>query len=65
MAGAVAGYYGGTSNYPYGSFPNEHYTIASGCGGNSAYNSSLGTNFSTTAGQQWGNGRARITLYTQ
>ena len=62
--GGGAGYYGGTANYPYGSFPNEHYTNASGCGGNSAYNSSLGSNFSTTAGEHWGNGMARIRLYS-
>ena len=61
--GGGGGYYGGTSNFAYETFP-EEYQDAGGCGGNSAYNSNYGTNFSTTAGQQWGNGRAIITLYS-
>ena len=60
--GGGGGYYGGTASYPYSTFPTNVYANASGCGGNSAYNSSFGTNFSTTAGQREGNGQAQITL---
>ena len=62
--GGGGGYYGGNANVAYGTFTTT-YQDAGGCGGNSAYNSSLATNFSTTAGQQWGNGQARITFYAQ
>ena len=62
--GGGGGYYGGNANVAYGTFTTT-YQDAGGCGGNSAYNSSLATNFSTTAGQQWGNGRATITFYAQ
>ena len=59
--GGGGGYYGGTSNYAYGTFDKE-LQDAGGCGGNSAYNSSFATNFSTTAGQREGDGQAQITL---
>ena len=61
--GGGGGYYGGTANYPYSTFPDEGYdNNASGCGGNSACNSDFATAFSTTAGQRKGNGMAEINL---
>ena len=59
--GGGGGYYGGTSNYPNGTLDGS-LQDAGGCGGNSACNSSLASNFSTTAGQREGNGRAEIVL---
>ena len=59
--GGGGGYYGGTSNYPNGTFDVKQQD-AGGCGGNSAYNSDLASNFSTTAGQRSGNGKAEIRL---
>ena len=59
--GGGGGYYGGTSNYAYGTFDAE-LQDAGGCGGNSAYNINFATNFSTTAGQREGNGQAQIVL---
>ena len=62
--GGGGGYYGGAA-YMSGSTFTVEFQDAGGCGGSSAYNSSLATSFSTTAGQQWGNGQARITFYAQ
>ena len=62
--GGGGGFYGGTSNYPYGTLP-DTFQDAGGCGGNSAYNSQLGANFSTSAGQRSGNGQAQITFAGQ
>ena len=61
--GGGGGYYGGTANHPYSTFPDEGYdNNASGCGGNSACNSAFATAFSTTAGQREGDGMAEINL---
>ena len=62
--GGGGGYYGGTSNYPNSTFTGACQD-AGGCGGNSAYNGSLASNFSTTAGQREGNGQAQIKLLLQ
>ena len=59
--GGGGGFYGGTSNFPNSIF-DSGLQDAGGCGGNSAYNSSLASNFSTTAGQREGNGKAQIVL---
>ena len=60
--GGGGGYYGGTSFAPYGTFSGAQLEDASGCGGNSACNSSLASDFSTTAGQREGNGKVEIRL---
>ena len=59
--GGGGGYYGGTANYPNGTF-NSGLQDAGGCGGNSACNSAFATAFSTTAGQREGNGKVEIVL---
>lgn len=60
--GGGGGYYGGAAHMSGSTFTTTDQD-AGGCGGNSAYNSSLGTNFSTTSGLQSGNGKAVITWY--
>ncbi len=59
--GGGGGYYGGTSNAAYDALSSA-YQDAGGCGGSSAYNSNLATDFSTTAGQREGNGKVEIRL---
>ena len=59
--GGGGGYYGGTSNYPYGTF-DAFNQDAGGCGGNSACNSAFATAFNTASGQRQGNGMAKIFL---
>ena len=59
--GGGGGFYGGTSNAAYDALSSA-YQDAGGCGGSSAYNSNLATDFSTTAGQREGNGKVEIRL---
>ena len=59
--GGGGGYYGGTASAANSTFT-EACQDAGGCGGNSAYNSSLAWNFSTESGQREGHGRAQIRL---
>ena len=60
--GGGGGYYGGAAHMSGSTFTTTDQD-AGGCGGNSAYNSSLGTNFCTTSGLQSGDGKAVITWY--
>ncbi|MBR0065803.1 MAG: C10 family peptidase [Paludibacteraceae bacterium] len=56
--GGGAGFYGGNAHADH----TANMDDSGGCGGSSAYNSNLATDFSTTAGQRKGNGRAKIRL---
>ena len=60
--GGGAGYCGGTSYLINPLWSDKNFRSASGCGGSSNYNSSYLSNFTTTAGQQSGNGKAKITF---
>ncbi|MBR6018297.1 MAG: InlB B-repeat-containing protein [Paludibacteraceae bacterium] len=57
--GGGGGYYGGNANVANSTFTTSCQD-AGGCGGNSAYNSSLASNFTTTAGVRTSNGQAQI-----
>ena len=61
--GGGAGYWGGTTYEINPSWSNKNFHSAAGCGGNSSYNTNYSvTNWATTAGQQTGNGKAKITF---
>ena len=60
--GGGAGYCGGTTYLINPLWSDKNFRSASGCGGSSNYNSSYLSNFTTTAGQQSGNGKAKITF---
>ncbi|MBR6018300.1 MAG: InlB B-repeat-containing protein [Paludibacteraceae bacterium] len=61
--GGGGGYYGGNAYCANSNFPSgTTFQNAAGCGGGSAYNSSLATDYSATAGLRSGNGKAEIRL---